>query len=1179
MIVSSLFYLSLLGLSFPGTLGATLGSYNVDPSSVSVSGLSAGGFMSAQLGIAYSGTFKTGFGVFAGGPYDCARSQTYTTCMYNSNPSITQPLSNMRSWSGQKIDSLDNLKNRNIYMQVGSADSTVGPNVMNQLKTQLANFDDASKVSYVTTQGAAHVFPTDFDGTGNNKCGSASSPFIANCGYDGAGAVLKWMYGELSDRNTGALTGSVLSFDQTGNYAAEESPSSPTDTAIPRSDTSRNLWSQAYKNLEEDNEYSHLLEKCEELLQQDPGATTSGTTDEAVPGPVGAAGKLEKIQRIAQEKLDNLAAGESSLTIGGRKFITRTEVLKIVKMMSACNSLIGLAIQSEPHAALAWTIVMAGIPLLEKVFQQDEDATDGFEKITFLLIRLRLVEGECLSPSSWGRIKPEYRQLAQAAEEKLVDIYSGVYRYQIRFVLQYSRRALNRLVRNLWGADDWAGMLKSIEVMGKEFDGAIRKMTDGQIMDGLQRVDMRLEGLKEDLKRIEDTMLAVHESVLLLGLKFSGGAAFDSLEVGKEGMCLPGTQRNVLSEIQTWVGSPDARPMLWLSGMAGTGKTSIARTVAESLNKRDSWADNTYLGATFFIKLGHESRSKIGMLLPTIAKFLAERNPQLGHHISNAMEGNASIGEKRPQEQMKTLILEPLSKFNGTLPWPIQLVIVIDALDECDDPNGAQEVLRHFQSLWGMSRVIIRVIVTSRPEPHIGRELRKHERFIHHLTLGKVPHTLASNLPPDDITIFVKHELAQIISDFDLGPDWISDHQVEELIRKADGLFIYAATICRFLGDSTISDHLRDKRLLKVIEGKSGKNSPEDNLAEIYLKVLDFSTNDLADVEEKDQVCGTYRKILGAVAFVFEQVSVTTLGSLINVPKITKELVQLHAIVDVPENENDVSPIGFFHLSFRDYLTSEARATPDFRVNERETHKLLFRNCLNIMERDLHQDMCNLRLPGSLVSDIQESQLEQHVPQHLRYSCLHWVGHLSKLDRAHQMMLGLQDGGAIHNFLLDKLLYWIETLSLAGEMPKSIHMVRQLLKMADDLNFWIILVWDLANGDGARVLQVDAEIDDFSFSDDDTHLVSGNGRFPLPLQDMASPSDQVPENSQGCLYVGRQWIVQGFGNLLWLPPAYRVKAKTAAVQGETVVLAHDSGLVTFFEFDLANTPLVQKARD
>lgn len=72
--------LGLAALAARGTEAAALGAYNVDPNSVSVSGLSSGGFMAAQLGVAYSNTFKTGFGVFAGGPFDCARNQAVSRC-------------------------------------------------------------------------------------------------------------------------------------------------------------------------------------------------------------------------------------------------------------------------------------------------------------------------------------------------------------------------------------------------------------------------------------------------------------------------------------------------------------------------------------------------------------------------------------------------------------------------------------------------------------------------------------------------------------------------------------------------------------------------------------------------------------------------------------------------------------------------------------------------------------------------------------------------------------------------------------------------------------------------------------------------------------------------------------------------------------------------------------------
>lgn len=68
-------YIAQATLLATGAAGAALNAYNVDPSSVSVSGISSGGFFSAQLGVAYSDVFPVGFGVFAGGPYDCARNQ------------------------------------------------------------------------------------------------------------------------------------------------------------------------------------------------------------------------------------------------------------------------------------------------------------------------------------------------------------------------------------------------------------------------------------------------------------------------------------------------------------------------------------------------------------------------------------------------------------------------------------------------------------------------------------------------------------------------------------------------------------------------------------------------------------------------------------------------------------------------------------------------------------------------------------------------------------------------------------------------------------------------------------------------------------------------------------------------------------------------------------------------
>ncbi|MGZ5780384.1 MAG: extracellular catalytic domain type 2 short-chain-length polyhydroxyalkanoate depolymerase, partial [Burkholderiaceae bacterium] len=217
MFVEAILTIAALG-SVAQTAGATaLSSYNVDPSTVSVSGLSAGGFMAAQLGVAYSSVYTVGFGVFAGGPFDCARNQNYTACMYNATPSISTPESNMSSWSGSQIDSLSNLANRKFYGWVGTQDTTVGPNVMAQLKAELqAKGVTSANTSYVTNSSAAHTFPTDYSASGDNACGTASSPYISNCSYDGAGAVLKWMYGTLNARTApgSTLGGTVITFSQ-----------------------------------------------------------------------------------------------------------------------------------------------------------------------------------------------------------------------------------------------------------------------------------------------------------------------------------------------------------------------------------------------------------------------------------------------------------------------------------------------------------------------------------------------------------------------------------------------------------------------------------------------------------------------------------------------------------------------------------------------------------------------------------------------------------------------------------------------------------------------------------------------------------------------------------------------------------------------------------------------------
>jgi len=202
----------------PAQAAVALPALNVDTSQTTVSGLSSGGFMANQLGYAYSGTFK-GVGVFAGGPYMCAGHSNYTACMYNASISasmLSTMQADLNNWSGTSNDALANVASQKIFLFVGTSDYTVGPNPMNTVNTQYGNNGvPAGNLSYVQRASTAHVFPTDFAGTGDNACNSSSSPYIANCGYDGAKAALTQFYGTLAARNDSPAAANYIEFDQT----------------------------------------------------------------------------------------------------------------------------------------------------------------------------------------------------------------------------------------------------------------------------------------------------------------------------------------------------------------------------------------------------------------------------------------------------------------------------------------------------------------------------------------------------------------------------------------------------------------------------------------------------------------------------------------------------------------------------------------------------------------------------------------------------------------------------------------------------------------------------------------------------------------------------------------------------------------------------------------------------
>lgn len=153
----------------------------------------------------------------------------------------------------------------------------------------------------------------------------------------------------------------------------------------------------------------------------------------------------------------------------------------------------------------------------------------------------------------------------------------------------------------------------------------------------------------------------------------------------KRRACTPDTRLDVLAQAHDWVHNPEAESVYWLSGMAGTGKTTIAYSLCEELDAVHN------LGASFFCsRLLPECRD-VNKIVPSIAFQLALFSRPFQWALSRVLEKERSVHTQLVQIQFETLLLKPLVEVRETLPE--DLVVIIDALDECENKESTGQFL------------------------------------------------------------------------------------------------------------------------------------------------------------------------------------------------------------------------------------------------------------------------------------------------------------------------------------------------------------------------------------------------------------------------------------------------------------------------------------------------------
>ncbi|KAL8300777.1 hypothetical protein RB593_010231 [Gaeumannomyces tritici] len=583
----------------------------------------------------------------------------------------------------------------------------------------------------------------------------------------------------------------------------------------------------------------------------------------------------------------------------------------------------------------------------------------------------------------------------------------------------------------------------------KEWQGFAAMMAAAYAKDLLGRI---VPSKVEAEKRIEEVLGAVKETVqktekdvnnlvtqtCLQKLPVAKGAAFDAQANEHDPSCHPDTRVGLLAHIHSWIQDPNGESIFWLRGMAGTGKSTISRTVAKTL------ADTKVPSASFFFKKGEGDRGSAAMFFTTIVTQLLHQLPALAPHVRNAIESDPAIVDKPMGEQFEKLFLEPLDKCKGDVPGP--LAVVVDALDECDREEDATALVSLLSRAKEATSVRIRFFVTSRPELPICLGFKDIGDSYKDLALHEIP---AADVEKD-ISTFLRSELARVRRNYNKtvrGPglplDWPPSSSLKTLVDMAVPLFIFASTACRFIAGSKYSTPR--ERLDEILEYK--EKGGWSQLHTTYLPILNQLLLEHTDSgvvscteDERAKIIRWFREIVGTIVLLADPLPISSLELLLGRSDVDSGLRGLHSVLNI--SDDPISPVKLLHLSFRDFLVDDQnRDANPFWVNKQDTHERLAHRCLEVLSTgdNLKRNVCGLRLPGTLRDEISPQIISAVLPPYVQYACRYWVHHQKESKRR------IRDGDFVDRFLTKHLLHWLEALAVIGRIGESINMVDELL--------------------------------------------------------------------------------------------------------------------------------------
>ncbi|KAL5512552.1 hypothetical protein ACEPAG_3205 [Sanghuangporus baumii] len=471
----------------------------------------------------------------------------------------------------------------------------------------------------------------------------------------------------------------------------------------------------------------------------------------------------------------------------------------------------------------------------------------------------------------------------------------------------------------------------------------------------------------------------------------------DISRVSTRTRCLEGTRQDYMDQIMSllFLDTDADQNVVWLTGAAGAGKSTIAVTISDACDQRGCPA--AYL---FFERGKDEYISTIRALAYKIASL----HPSIRPHVADAVNKNSNISGSPLRTQFEKLLLEPIQA--AASGFERRVMIILDALDECGTSKQREDLVSLLTIDFKRLPSNVRVLVTSRPENDIMRHLSS-KGHIHHMELE---HTTQRSR--QDVDLYIRKKM---MSTVEQGPPkgWEWDRICKVLSDAADGLFIWASTAVKMVGES--HNPRRELRtLLEDIESVGG------GIDSLYGTVLEQSGISWHKLEAKEE----FAKILGAILFAKEALSGEDIEGFLGLEEDTADTVlsRLRSVLSYEIGK----PVRLHHASFADYLISDRSSGKPWNIDESGQKSYIAERCFDVMGKSLRFNICGIEssfLRNDEVPSIQDCILKA-IPRHLDYACRFWSIHFCEIPNSKDLLKELNIFANIH------LLYWFEVLSL-----------------------------------------------------------------------------------------------------------------------------------------------------